>query len=117
MAVKEVDIELVRGDTTPITFNLMDAEGSNLEVAPEEIYFTVKNNYNTKDYVFQKRLTKGDITFENGICSLILLHKDTATLKYGTYVYDIQIKSGIYYQTICKGSITLDKESTWIENE
>lgn len=117
MDIKEVDFDFVRGDTTPITFSLKDANGADLEIAPDEIYFTVKTSYKTKDYVFQKRLSKGEITFEKGMCSLILLHKDTASLNYGSYVYDIQIKSGIYYQTICRGSISLDDESTWISNE
>lgn len=117
MAVKEFDFELVRGDTTPITFSLKDAVGTDLEVAPDEIYFTVKQNYTKQDYIFQKRLTRGDITFDNGVCSLILSHRDTATMKYGSYVYDIQIKSGDFYKTVCRGSITLDSESTWLANE
>lgn len=116
MEPKEIDFEFPRGDTAPISFNFSDTNGEGLKDF-DEIYFTVKKSYQVKDYIFQKRLSRGEITNDNGKYSLILLHKDTANLNYGSYVYDIQVVSGIYYKTVCRGQLTLTNESTWITNE
>ncbi len=116
MEPKEFDIEFPRGDTVPINFDLRDKNGASLNDL-DEIYFTVKQSYAKQDYILQKRLTRGEITHNDGVFALVLTHKDTASLKYGKYVYDIQIKSGDYYKTVCIGQITLSNESTWINNE
>lgn len=117
MEPKEQDIEFPRGDTCPISFEITDAEKNPLDMSDAEIYFTVKKNYNTSDIIFQKRLSKGEITVEDILGSLVVEHKDTAELKYGNYVYDIQFKSGDYVKTLAKGNISLTDESTHISNE
>lgn len=116
MEPKEFDFEFPRGDTTPITFNVKDSNGNELTNF-DEIYFTMKKNYNTGEMILQKRLTRGNITYEDGQFNLILGHKDTANLNYGKYVYDIEVKSGQYFKTICIGTIQLTNESTFISNE
>ena len=116
MEPKEFDFEFPRGDTCPITFNLED-KNQNVLSNFDEIYFTVKKSYSKDEVVLQKKLTRGEITYSEGTYTLILLHGDTATLPYGKYVYDIQVKSGIYYKTVCIGNMTLSNESTWKSNE
>ncbi len=116
MEPKEVDFEFPRGDTLAVTFNVTDTNNDSL-VEFDEIYFTVKKNYSTQEFIFQKRLSKGDIVFEEGQFNMVLKHRDTANLAYGKYVYDIQVKSGEYYKTICIGTIQLTNEVTFISNE
>ena len=118
MEPKEFDLEFPRGDTCPLTLTLKDAEGNVLiPTVGDEIYFTVKKNYNSRDVVFQKKYTTGDLEVEDGLVKFVLKHNDTASLNYGTYVFDIQFKSGDFVKTLVLGTITLTNEATWINNE
>jgi len=119
MEPKEFDIEFPRGDTCPIKFNLVDSEGNAIILGEgDELYFTVKKTYNTQEYIFQKKYSNGGIIQEeDGQCSLYIDTSDTNTLPYGTYVYDICLKSGAYRKTVCLGQITLTNESTFVGNE
>ena len=117
MEAKEFDFEFPRGDTTPVSFELTDSSGNELDFSSAEVYFTMKKSYATQNYVLQKKKSTGDITFEGNKGTLVLEHNDTAELKYGNYVYDIQIKSGSYVKTLALGTITLTNESTWKANE
>ena len=118
MEPKEFDIPpFPRGDTVPISFDLTDKNGNPLNLDDVEIYFTVKKNYNKSDYVIQKRYSIGDIEINGTKASFILEHNDTAELKYGEYVYDIEFLSGDYVKTILRGIITLTEESTHKSNE
>lgn len=117
MEAKEFDFEFPRGDTCPISFDITDKDGNQLDLTNAEVYFTVKKNYNTSIYILQKKKSTGDITFNGTTGSLTLTHNDTAELSYGKYVYDIQIKSGSYVKTLALGEITLTNESTWKTNE
>ena len=116
---KEYDIEFVRGDTCPITFNLVDAEGNELDIDNANIYFTVKNTYNDSNYLFQKTYSGGTITQDGNKFSLTILPTDTESLNYGRYVYDICVVSSdtLVKSTLVRGSITLTNEVTFATNE
>lgn len=115
---KEFDIEIIRGDTTPISFSLIDKEGNPLiPTNSDEIYFTMKKDYKEQNYILQKKYSSGDFTIDENKINFVLSHEDTAELNYGNYVYDIEIISGDYVQTIVLGRITLADEATWIDNE
>ena len=70
-----------------------------------------------KSYIIQKRLSRGDIEVNGTKLSFVLTHNDTAELKYGEYVYDIQFLSGDYVKTLVRGTITLTEEATHKSNE
>lgn len=117
MEAKEFDIEFPRGDTCPISFDITDANGNTLDFTGSEIYFTMKKNYTVQTYILQKKYSDGDIEIDGSKGKIVLEHDDTAELNYGSYVYDIQVKSGSYVKTLCLGTITLTNESTWKTNE
>jgi hypothetical protein len=118
MEPKEIDIEFVRGDTCPVTFQLLDAEKQPLELQPgDEIYFTVKRGYSDIDFVFQKKYSTGEITQSDGNCMFTILPSDTANLDYGSYVYDACLVSGDYTRTFVRGSINLTNEATFASNQ
>ncbi len=118
MEPKEYDFEFPRGDTCPITFELIDSNKQIIQLSNSgEIYFTMKKNYNTTNYILQKRYSLGEITHTDNKYSLMLHSGDTAKLNYGSYVYDICVKSGDLTITVCKGQITLTNEATFISNE
>lgn len=117
MEAKEFDFEFPRGDTCPVSFDITDESGEELDLTNSEIYFTFKNNYNTSNYIFQKKYSTGGISVSGSTGTLEISHDDTAELSYGKYVYDIQFKSGSYVKTLALGQITLTNESTWKSNE
>lgn len=118
MEPKEFDLEFPRGDTCPLEFSISDSAGNILTPQEgDELCFTLKKNYKTKDAILQKKFSQGDFEIEDEIIRFFLYHEDTAELKYGTYYYDIQLESGDYVKTILKGSIELTEEATWLENE
>ena len=117
MEAKEFDFEFPRGDTCPVSFDITDKNGNELDFTNTEVYFTLKKNYNTTSYILQKKKSTSGITIEGKKGSLVLTHNDTAELNYGNYVYDIQIKSGDYVKTLVLGTITLTNESTFKANE
>ena len=83
------NITLTRGDSA--TFGLTVKQNtSSYDFSNDTVKFTVKKNVNTDDILFQK-------TFSNGVINLT--PSDTSDLKYGTYYYDVQLKTqsdGIY---------------------
>ena len=117
MEAKEFDFEFPRGDTCPISFDITDSEGNELDLTDAELYFTMKKSYSTNNFILQKKKSTSGITVDGKKGSLVLTHNDTAELGYGKYVYDIQIKSGDYVKTLVLGEITLTNESTWKTNE
>ena len=120
MDPKEVDIEFPRGDTFTYGFHLVDSGKNpiNMEEGQGEIYFTVKKNENTSDLIFQKKFSTGEIKLDkDGLYYLVINSDDTANLKYGTYGYDITLKSGEFVSTQVIGTITLTKEYTHKVNE
>lgn len=118
MEPKEFSIEFPRGDTMPFLLSIKDEEGNVLIPSlGDEIYFTMKKNYSSRDVVLQKRFSSGDILIQDGELTFTLEHNDTADLKYGTYSYDIQLISGDFVRTLIIGEITLTNEATWKANE
>lgn len=117
MEPKEISFEFPRGDTCPIEFELTDSLGNEVDLKNAEIYFTLKSNYNTPNFILQKKYSNGDFDVNKSNITMLLSHEDTANLNYGKYVYDISFKSGDYVKTLAIGEITLTKESTFINNE
>lgn len=84
-----------RGDIRPIHFDVKDPTGEPTEIQFDEIYFTVKKDYNSTEYLFQKRLSDGTIEPDiNGGYNLVINAEDTDRLKYGGYVFDIELVAG-----------------------
>lgn len=71
----------------------------------DRIIFSVKNNYYDDEYLLKKETTD----FDNDLATINILPKDTANIKPGQYVYDIQFNSfDGAVQTIFKGDFILD---------
>ena len=115
MEAKEFDIEFPRGDTCPLKFTLEDKDGNILVLgSSDELFFTIKNNFNTNTVKLQKKYSTGDIVQEEDQSyKLIIEAEDTANWKYGSYVFDICLVSGDYTKTIAIGNLTLTNEVTF----
>ena len=115
-----MDLEFTRGDTQLLKLQLKDKNGERLQLATGDmLYFTVRKTPTDKKVWLQKKLGDGiTYTEEDNYYRFRLESDDTANMPYGTYGYDIQIKTseGIVI-TIEIGSITLTEEYTWKEDE
>jgi hypothetical protein len=118
MEPKDFEFEFPRGDTCPITFTLIDKNKNPVNLKPgDELYLTVKHNFNESNYIFQKKYSNDEIVKEDDKYTVTIESSDTNTLNYGTYVYDICLKSRDYRKTLCIGQFTLTNESTFVGNE
>lgn len=109
-------IEMTRGDTCPLRFKRLDANGNVITTVAEKVYFTVKKAFTDKFLIFQKTLA--DMTFDNeGIYHFVINPEDTNGLSYGNYYWDVEVITGTYKQTISKGVLRLTDEATWEFNE
>lgn len=112
-----MDIEFTRGDTQFLKFELKDLEGNVVELTDvDKLYFTVKQNQNSKKVLIQKEYPSS-ITYTDGYFYFVLNSVDTADLPYGTYKYDIELKSREYVKTLGLGTITLTEEITHRRDE
>lgn len=112
-----MDLEFTRGDTQFIKFQLKDKLENVLY--PDEndnIYFTVKQNKNSSKILIQKKYPNS-IEHTDGYFIFVLNSEDTSDLPYGTYQYDIELKSGDYVKTLGFGTITLTEEITHRRDE
>lgn len=81
---KTKEIELTRGDTLKVKIDIF-INGEEYAPRPEDsLRFAMKSAYNTS-----KLLVHKDISVNN--CILHLEPEDTKRLRFGEYVYDIQI--------------------------
>lgn len=109
-------MEFTRGDTQPLKFQRLDADGEPITTTPEKMFFTVKSSYKDKDHIFQKTLDDMELGDDN-FWHFVLEPSDTETLAVGSYVYDIEVTENGNVFTISKGTIKLLPEATWSDNK
>ena len=83
---KTGEMKITRGDDGAfgVTLEMDDAEHTPYTIASgDKLYFTVKTDTKTPKALIQKVNT--------GSVSFAISHSDTQNLKYGDYVYDIQL--------------------------
>ena len=85
LKVKGNNIKLTRGDTAYLTVPITDTvSGETYEIDNSDVLtFSVRKNVNAKEYLFQK-VVQGSNVFK-------ILPTDTSDLRYGTYIYDVQL--------------------------
>lgn len=111
-------MELIRGDTLKLKFLRKNKKGEIITTKPDKLYFTVKTNYYSKNYLFQKVLGKDIIYSEqDNYYRFTINPDDTNNLSYGFYVYDIEVVTGSIVKTIAKGNLDIKEEVTFVENE
>ena len=112
-----MDLEFTRGDTQFIKFQLKDGKGNPIALTlDDKLYFTVKQNRNSKKILIQKKYPDS-IQYADGYFYFTLESEDTSSLPYGTFQYDIELKSGEYVKTLGLGTISLTDEITFKEDE
>ena len=110
-------IIMPRGDMRPVSFMIRNCDQPVAAEEISDIYFTVKLDFNITDYLFQKRLSAGDIDLiDDGSYQFVIEPEDTDALKFGRYVFDIEIVGPDIKQTFI-GDLVLTNEATHKSNE
>lgn len=102
---KSGEIKLTRGDTARLTVAVTDTEGQPYTVKDDDVLtLTIKQNYEDEVPVIEKVVT-GDTTFH-------IEPKDTKSLAFGKYKYDVQITTadGDNYTVIDDKTFEVAKE-------
>lgn len=109
-------LKQTRGDTRRYRFQRKDMNGQVITLLPEKIYFTVKKDWNEQAAVLQK--TVADFTIDEDFVYRFTIYPDeTESLKYGDYVFDVEVIQDGVKSTIAKGKFILTEEATFAENE
>lgn len=112
-------MEITRGDTFEFRFQRKNQNQEVITEKPDKMYFTVKENDRTEDYLFQKRLDNNTISYDevSYYYNITIEPEDTDSLSYGTYYYDIEIITNNKVKTIAKGQLSVTSEITFKSNE
>ena len=111
----ELIITMPRGDIRNVKFCVRS--GDQMRTDFTEIFFTVKNTARAVNFIFQKKLTDGDITLgEDNYYHMVIASADTDAMDYGSYRFDIEVVGeGIKQTTV--GTLKLTDEVTFATNE
>lgn len=98
------DIIMTRGNTFAFKFQRLDENCNVIETVAEKMIFTVKEDYETDEILFQKSLADGNITFsqDDYYYHIVIQPDDTRKLNYTTYYWDVKVIEGDYEFTIIK---------------
>lgn len=85
-------MKVYRKTNNYFTFVRKDANNDPITARPQELIFSVKESFESEEYIFQKKMTSGDITTNgNGEWQISVLPSDTENLSPGKYVCDVKV--------------------------
>lgn len=74
------------------SFIRKNSNGEPITTRPQELFFSVKESFESAEYLFQKKMTTGDITTNGeGEWQISVLPSDTEKLLPGKYVCDVKV--------------------------
>lgn len=106
MVTKVKNFTMIRGDTVRFFLSF-----KNLDEDPDEIWFSVRENYDAP-YIFQKSLDDGITPDNEGGYLVHIAPEDTQELTAGQYIYDLELKIGEDITTPLMGKIELVADVT-----
>ena len=112
-------MQIRRGNYKLFKFQRKNENREVITDLPDKMWFTVKDNANKKEFIFQKKLNDGiTYTQEDNYYHIEIKQDDTEKLAYGNYEYDIKIKYGEDKpKTLIVGNFEITKVVTHKENE
>lgn len=111
-----MNLSQTRGDTAGYYFQRLNSEGQAITDTPDAIYFTIKSAWTDATALLQKKMS--DMTMDSdGTWHFVIQAGETDTMRYGDYVFDVQVNDDGAVHTIAKGKFTLTPEATWQINE
>ena len=117
----EQNVTLIRGDTGKYKINLVNQNNSQIILGDgDQLYFTMKESYENKDFVIQKYIGNGITLGDDNKYHLLLNSEDTDGLDFKNYVYDVAVVIGSEVKqktTVKRGNFKIDYEVTHVGNE
>lgn len=121
LRVIDNEIHLTRGDSAALSVNISARQygcnnKSTFELSDgDEVFLTVKKTAKLESFVFQKRFT----SLGNDEILFRIEPLDTNELDFGTYVYDVEIRTvaGDVYTIITPSNFIIEPEVTYAVNE
>lgn len=111
-----MNLTQTRGDTAGYYFQRLDSDGQPITATPDALYFTIKSDWTDATALLQKKIS--DMTMDSdGTWHFVIQAGETDNMRYGDYVFDIQVNDNDAVFTIAKGKFTLTPEATWQINE
>lgn len=101
-------IRLTRGDTARFLVTVLDGEGEEYTVQPDDVVrFTIKTSTLEPEAIVRKQII--------GDANIYIAPEDTENLSYGKYVYDVEITTAIgdVYTVIEPTTFEIMPEVTW----
>lgn len=112
-----MEIRMPRGDLRKIKFIITDKNGTPVDYDFDEIYFTCKKHFTDNYYIFQKSVGDGTITKTDGYYRMTINPSDTEYLKFGMYVFDVEVISEDSIKQTQVGKLFLTHEATHVRDE
>lgn len=112
MKVDKMSISMIRGDTESIVVSCTDSHGIKKPfLYGDKVYFTVKESVFTDVKLIQKVITD----FVDGTAIIEINPEDTKSLKFKTYVYDVQWTkaNGVVTTIISPSDFIIESEVTY----
>jgi len=109
LKVRKNNIFMTRGDTVSLHIDLVDFNGDPYYLAEnDEAIFRVKKNACTKELLIEKELE----TDEDGLLVLLIEPEDTENLRFGVYVYEVEVitSDDSHFTVISDSTLELGKE-------
>lgn len=110
-------MQIVRGDDKTFLIKRYDADGKLITDKAEELAITCKSNAYTKDIIFQKELSAGDIEFKDGVYSFEIKGADTEKLSYSAYYLDVVVYENNKKRTVHLDELDVTKHYNFNEGE
>ena len=106
-------IEFRRGDSFFFKFFRRYPNEEKIMTKSLKMWFTVKENANSKKILIQKTLDDGITFTEDGYYHIKIKPLDSKSLKYKKYVYDIQVENNGIVSTIAFDKLKINPEVTY----
>ena len=106
-------LEMRRGDSAFFKFQRKTLLNEKILKKSEKVWFTLKENANSKKNLIQKTLNDGISFTEDGYYHIVLKPQDTKKLKYKKYYYDIQVENAGTVNTIAYDKLKINPEITY----
>ena len=103
------DMSMVRGDTLAFFVSFKGAVRKYIS----SLTFSAKTADTVTNYIFSKTLGDGVTKIDEGLYRVRVAPSDTADIRGGKYVYDLQLGIGEDIYTLLKGRFTIIQDVTY----
>ena len=111
-------MQITRGNTKYLKFQRHYCDDEVITELPQNIYFSIKYDYNQDEFLIQKTLNNGiEYDTKDNYYYITINPDDTEDLPYGKYYFDIKVVDNDYKNTIACDELEITERVTSANNE